>query len=237
MTQPKRLKRSVPETDLTQRKKAKTHDSDGETEVLGSINKPSGRARTTKVETEISEETDVEAATPSRSASQRKLQVKVEELEETADQTKGKKQTTSVTKEHEVHEGEPTPKKTTKRKGAGVKEEEGEEADAEDTPKKTVRKRKTKEEKEAEAMPLAARTNGLQMFIGAHVSCAKGMKLSCEDFDHCKGSLPVKWSIISDRTEYTMDIHSANPMLGLSKTDPHFTLGVQNSVTNCAHIG
>lgn len=35
-------------------------------------------------------------------------------------------------------------------------------------------KRKTKEEKEAEAMPLAARTKGLAMFIGAHVSSAGG---------------------------------------------------------------
>ena len=42
------------------------------------------------------------------------------------------------------------------------------------TPKKTRRKRKTKEEKEAEAMPLAARSTTLRMFIGAHVSCAKG---------------------------------------------------------------
>ena len=42
------------------------------------------------------------------------------------------------------------------------------------TPKKTKRTRKTKEEKEAEAMPIAARTTGLRMFIGAHVSGAKG---------------------------------------------------------------
>lgn len=40
-------------------------------------------------------------------------------------------------------------------------------------PKK--RGKKTKEEKEAEAMPLAVRTQGLKMFVGAHVSAAKGM--------------------------------------------------------------
>jgi len=45
---------------------------------------------------------------------------------------------------------------------------------AEETPKKVKRHRKTKEEKEAEAMPLAVRTNGLRMFVGAHVSSAKG---------------------------------------------------------------
>lgn len=37
--------------------------------------------------------------------------------------------------------------------------------------------RKTKEEKEAEAMPLAPRTPGLKMFVGAHVSAAKGQYL------------------------------------------------------------
>ncbi|KAF3386606.1 hypothetical protein F1880_001528 [Penicillium rolfsii] len=34
---------------------------------------------------------------------------------------------------------------------------------------------KTKEKKEAEAMPLAPRTPGLKMFVGAHVSAAKGV--------------------------------------------------------------
>lgn len=41
-------------------------------------------------------------------------------------------------------------------------------------PEKPTRKRKTKEEKLSEIMPLAARTNGLKMFVGAHVSSAKG---------------------------------------------------------------
>lgn len=39
---------------------------------------------------------------------------------------------------------------------------------------KPTRKRKTKEEKVSEIMPLAVRTNGLKMFVGAHVSSAKG---------------------------------------------------------------
>lgn len=43
--------------------------------------------------------------------------------------------------------------------------------------KPAKRGKKTKEEKEAEAMPLAARTQGLKMFVGAHVSAAKGMFL------------------------------------------------------------
>lgn len=39
---------------------------------------------------------------------------------------------------------------------------------------KSTKNRKTKAEKEAEMLPLAARTKGLQMFVGAHVSAAKG---------------------------------------------------------------
>ena len=40
--------------------------------------------------------------------------------------------------------------------------------------KPAKRGKKTKEEKDAEAMPLAPRTPGLRMFVGAHVSAAKG---------------------------------------------------------------
>jgi hypothetical protein len=38
------------------------------------------------------------------------------------------------------------------------------------------RKRKTKEEKEADAMPLTARTLGSKIFVGAHVSVAGGVQ-------------------------------------------------------------
>ncbi|KAJ5432310.1 DNA-(apurinic or apyrimidinic site) lyase 1 [Penicillium daleae] len=40
---------------------------------------------------------------------------------------------------------------------------------------KPKKARKTKEEREAEAMPLAPRSQGLKMFVGAHVSAAKGL--------------------------------------------------------------
>ena len=42
-------------------------------------------------------------------------------------------------------------------------------------PSKKKITRKTREEKAAESMPLAKRTVGLRMFVGAHVSCAKGV--------------------------------------------------------------
>lgn len=53
-----------------------------------------------------------------------------------------------------------------------VGEEEGQQVG------KRKRRRKTKEEKEAEAMPLAARAVGLRMYVGAHVSAAKGWSLT-----------------------------------------------------------
>ena len=53
---------------------------------------------------------------------------------------------------------------------------------------KPKRSRKTKEEKEADAMPLAARTSGLKMLIGAHVSCAKGVHNSVANSVHIGGN-------------------------------------------------
>lgn len=43
---------------------------------------------------------------------------------------------------------------------------------------KTPKKRKTKKEQQAEIMPLRARTQGLRMHVGAHVSAAGG-KIPC----------------------------------------------------------
>lgn len=71
-------------------------------------------------------------------------------------------------------EGVPAKSKQRKKTKREEKIEEGEER-----PEKPTRKRKTKEEKESEVMPLAARTNGLKMFVGAHVSSAKGPSLKC----------------------------------------------------------
>ena len=76
-----------------------------------------------------------------------------------------------VTKEEEADIGEP--KKVKRKKKIKEQEVIVEGVDAAE-PKKVKKKRKTKEEKELEAMPIAARTTGLKMFIGAHVSAAKG---------------------------------------------------------------
>lgn len=77
----------------------------------------------------------------------------------------------------EDHKPKPSPRKrrlveSTFNEGEDTKE-------GEDCSEKPKRKRKTKEEKEAEAMPLAARSVGLRMFVGAHVSAAKGLSSGC----------------------------------------------------------
>lgn len=64
-----------------------------------------------------------------------------------------------------------------------IKGEEGK-----DSPGKSKRKRKTKEEKEAETMPLAARSTGLRMFVGAHVSAAKGVHNAITNSVHIGGN-------------------------------------------------
>lgn len=86
-------------------------------------------------------------------------------------------------KDEHIEIEEDKPELTVKRRKDKVKEEEDienvnavEEATEESAPLKPKirRKKKTKAEKEAEAMPLAARSVGLRMLIGAHVSAAKG---------------------------------------------------------------
>ncbi|OKL61112.1 hypothetical protein UA08_03465 [Talaromyces atroroseus] len=53
---------------------------------------------------------------------------------------------------------------------------------------KSTTKRKTKGEKEAEMSPLGIRTKGLQMFVGAHVSAAKGVQNSIVNSVHIGGN-------------------------------------------------
>lgn len=85
-----------------------------------------------------------------------------------------RKRTSKTEKGGEVGEGTVTPNKSKRKRKA--KDQRGDEEGNQDAdiPKKPKQKRKTKEEKVAEAMPIAARTPGLNMFIGAHVSSAKG---------------------------------------------------------------
>jgi AP endonuclease-1 len=107
---------------------------------------------------------------------------KASSVKSTPKATKSKKtQVAASVKKEVTEETEIDSSDITGKKESVVKSESGDievktEAEAASTIKaKPARKaRKTKEEKEAEAMPLAPRTPGLKMFVGAHVSAAKG---------------------------------------------------------------
>lgn len=72
----------------------------------------------------------------------------------------------------------------TEEDGVPVKTETKAAATTQKKPAPARRGKKTKEEKEAEAMPLAPRTKGLKMFVGAHVSAAKGVFNSIHNSEH-----------------------------------------------------
>jgi AP endonuclease-1 len=78
----------------------------------------------------------------------------------------------------EPEDSKPAPKKQPRKKVAVKEGTDGADGDDTAVAKPTKTKRKTKEEKEAEAMPLAARTIGHKLFIGAHVSSAGGQYFS-----------------------------------------------------------
>lgn len=131
---------------------------------------------------------------PTESTSRRRKRKKVAEVEESVVENHGRspqkaelEEITDVTEKKEAVDQESSPKKpksNTKVKLEALEAvEEGEEGS-----RKVKRKRKTQEEKEAEAMPLAARSNGLRMFIGAHVSCAKGVQNTVTNCLHIGGN-------------------------------------------------
>lgn len=123
-----------------------------EEQALGA--EPRQRKRTIKEES-VKVEGVVVDPTSKNSSRKRKIEkLSIEEVEKA-----------EIPEDVEGIEAKPKQKKT--------KREENIE-DGGDLPEKPTRKRKTKEEKVSEIMPLAARTNGLKMFVGAHVSSAKG---------------------------------------------------------------
>ena len=213
------------------RKKVKTVTTEEVPPALpkGAIPKKTKQVKEVKQETEDTQEQELQVKENSAKA---KRTGKAEEDQKPADpqidgdtlQTVKRKRVFKVEEEEEeIEVSELSPKKTKRKKAPKVKVDgtvdnessptkvrrknkvDEEVQEGEDDPKKTKRKRKTKEEKEQEAMPIAARTDGLRMFIGAHVSGAKG------------------WSFST---------YIATIELRLCTN-----LGVQNSVTNCVHIG
>ncbi|KAL8829831.1 MAG: hypothetical protein Q9191_001783 [Dirinaria sp. TL-2023a] len=188
---------TVPESGGTKRKRKIVEER--EVQVDGSTpKKAKGSKRVKEEDHSVQQDGTI---SPTRKGSI-KTEVKEEKREVDTLPTKPpKKKTKAQTKtpvnqeaaeESAVVDGSETTKKSKVNKTAKVKPEaaEGdEEGDGEgETPKKPIRKRKTKEEKEAEAMPLAARTVGLNMFVGAHVSCAKGVHNTVTNCLHIGGN-------------------------------------------------
>lgn len=163
-----------------------------------------------KAEVEVGEESEIKPPSPATSkGAKRSTKIKV-------------KEETVISKIEDLDDTVQAPtrvkrknKKTAKEEGSDINggEKGAEDHSKEDTetPNKVKRKRKTKEEKEAEAMPIAARTTGLRMFVGAHVSGAKG------------------WSQRS-----TMELRAYVAILELRQ---RMIPGVYNSITNCLHVG
>ena len=162
------------------KRKARTQES--EPRLNGNSARSSKRSRTSNVdevkaevsedpslEEHVREEADFIKEEPVNGASPRKRQRKTKVIEEVVAEKRAA-----------------TPKKA-KRSKTEAKVEEKVEGN-EDSPTKVKRKRKTAEEKQAEAMPLATRTNGLKMYIGAHVSAAKGIQNSVTNCVHIGGN-------------------------------------------------
>jgi AP endonuclease-1 len=166
------------------------------------------RKRKVKVEEEVEVEQEITATLPSTKAitpksGGRKRKVVQEGEEDNAAETV--KATTKKRVKRQVEEAEEiigNGTSATPSRKIRVKKEVEEDEEVQDTQviadgsevavKKVQRKRKTKEEKEAEAMPLAARTavNTLKkaMYLGAHISAAGGVHNSITNAVHIGGN-------------------------------------------------
>ena len=175
----------APETngDTQLKPKRKTHTKAEEADAEATESTPK---RTKRKVSELEEEEEVDKKT-SQPKTKRKTRTKKEEtvLDEKASTTTLQK-TNKIKQEESAQDSEGATTKTKRKSKVKVEEEELDENG--ESVKKTKRKRKTKEEKEAEAMPLAARSNGLRMFIGAHVSSAKGVHNSVTNCVHIGGN-------------------------------------------------
>lgn len=190
---PKSKKRSAPSSDLPEsdkrRRVTESHVATGLGNVSSVVSSPDGkRKKHKKVKGEtlldqngLLETEDLqEEEHAHRSARARSKRLSSELLDKEEDPTplgvkprRIKGEAVLIKEEHQFDVDSPK-KKTNVKKATTVVSMKGEDSvQAEASPKKK-KPRKTKEEKELETMPLAVRTAGLRMYVGAHVSCAKG---------------------------------------------------------------
>ena len=149
----------------------------------GDIPKSSKRSRTSKVQKIKAEDSERPL---SHEVVREEAKGVEEELVNGASPLK-KKRKTKATEEVVVKEKAATPLKQKRKIKSEAREEE---LDNDGKGETTIkRKRKTQEQKEAEAMPLAARSQGLKMYVGAHVSSAKGVQNSVTNCVHVGGNV------------------------------------------------
>ncbi|KAJ5179839.1 Endodeoxyribonuclease IV [Penicillium capsulatum] len=132
---------------------------------------------------------------PMRRSKRQRSTINLKESSESEEDPAPKKQTTKSTSAKAKKPVDSVPGAESHKVVTNVKKEEETRIKTEagtppSAPKaKPVKKgKKTKEEKEAEAMPLAPRTQGLRMFVGAHVSAAKGVFNSINNSVHIGGN-------------------------------------------------
>ena len=141
------------------------------------------------VEEEVTEEVETEFSKTSASAKKdipiikTKAKLTAAEAEKESPAVASPSKTKSTSKKQNVSKT----KVEAAEAGAGVEAGEavgGKEEKAETKATGVKQKRKSKEEKAAEMVPLAARTKGLKMFIGAHVSAAGGVQNALQNATH-----------------------------------------------------
>lgn len=172
---------------ITTKLETQTPISQGEDEIQVEAKVAKKASGKRKVQEELeSAGSEADGGTPQSSKRKKTPQAKKVEAEVTESSAKKSKRRKTEIKEEDLIDEKPSP--TKRQRKTKVKVEEREVNEDGEPAVKVVRKRKTKEEKEAEAMPLAARSNGLRMFIGAHVSCAKGVQNTVTNCVHIGGN-------------------------------------------------
>ena len=174
---PPQLPKGAAPKKTRQRKEAEQETEETTQEQEPAVEEASTKAKRKRKVDEDQKPADPQVDGGGSKTIKRKKVVKVEEEEAGVGEPvpkKIKRKEVTEAEIDEIVEDDASPKKA-KRK-TKVKEEDEEIQEGEGGQKiiKRKRKTKTKAEKELEAMPLAVRTDGLRMFIGAHVSGAKG---------------------------------------------------------------
>ncbi|KAI9739901.1 MAG: hypothetical protein M1818_004957 [Claussenomyces sp. TS43310] len=148
--------------------------------------------RKLKSEIHVQDIVESKSTAPKKLSSQRRIKTEEDVIGSTVLQEENSSTECQVKTESEAFDLEVDSKSAPQKKSTKRKLEVNKTDYLADAEKKAKKPRKTKEEKEAEAMPLAARTavQGLKraMYIGAHVSAAGGVHNSVNNALHIGGN-------------------------------------------------